>query len=401
VYESINGDRALIAIERAINELRCGRAVYCRESSVADPQRRGALLASAETASVALLARLEHLAGSSGLELAITRQRAETLGLEQPDSPGGRDDAVALRLHRPVAPATVSLLAGAHAPRMNSALQAATVQLVDRGQIAGLMRDAFSTAACNAIGAAALGLAKHARLLPAVLVATSPAPPAEEGILEISLLQLERLALPGASDLEPVSEARVPLAGHEDCRLVLFRDGRDGSEHVAVIVGSTGAAAVPVRLHSACLTGDLLGSLRCDCGDQLRGAVDQLVAAGGGVLLYLAQEGRGIGLANKLRAYELQDAGLDTIEADRHLGFRADERSYAAAASMLRHLGLTRIHLLTNNLEKIEALQEAGIEVVTGQRLLGAVNRHNVRYIRAKRERAGHLMPEIKVEGLP
>jgi len=156
---------------------------------------------------------------------------------------------------------------------------------------------------------------------------------------------------------------------------------------------------VLVRLHSACLTGDLLGSLRCDCGDQLRGAVDQLAAVGGGVLLYLAQEGRGIGLANKLRAYQLQDTGLDTIEADRHLGFNADERSYAAAASMLRQLGKTRIQLLTNNQEKIDALQAAGIDVVSGQRLIGAVNRHNVRYIRAKRERAGHLMPEVGETG--
>ena len=160
----------------------------------------------------------------------------------------------------------------------------------------------------------------------------------------------------------------------------------------------TPKAAVSVRLHSACLTGDLLGSLRCDCGEQLRNAVDQLATVGGGVLLYLAQEGRGIGLANKLRAYELQDAGLDTIEADRHLGFSADERSYAAAASMLRHLGMTRIQLLTNNLEKIEALEAEGIEVVAGHRLLGTVNRHNARYVHAKRERAGHLMPEVNMD---
>jgi GTP cyclohydrolase II len=268
-------------------------------------------------------------------------------------------------------------------------------------QAASLAGRAFTVEPCETVAAAALNLAKHARLLPAVLVVATLPPPIEEEVLRVCVSQLDRVVRQGALELERVSEARVPLASHEHCRLVLFRDGSDASEHIAVIIGSPDPEAARVRLHSACLTGDLLGSLRCDCGDQLRGAVAQLAAAGGGVLLYLAQEGRGIGLANKLRAYELQDTGLDTIEADRHLGFRADERSYVAAASMLRQLGMTRIHLLTNNLEKIDALQKAGIEVVAGERLLGAVNRHNVRYIRAKRERAGHLMPEIKIEGVP
>lgn len=405
MYDNINGDRALVAIERAINELRCGRAVYCVESGTAGACAGGALLASAETASAALLERLGHLAGSTGLVLAVTPQRASTLGVDESAAQASHREAVLLHLRQPVSPTTIGLLAGVHAPRMNGGLKPA-ITSIDRSQVARLMTSqsgaVASAVASAAVSAAALRLAKHARLLPAVLVVASPPPPADEAILEFSLPQLERLAAPEASDLEPVSEARVPLAGHEDCRLVLFRDGRDASEHIAVVVGSPAdAAPVPVRLHSACLTGDLLGSLRCDCGDQLRGAVDQLAAAGGGVLLYLAQEGRGIGLANKLRAYQLQDAGLDTIEADRHLGFAPDERSYAAAAGMLRHIGMTRIHLLTNNLEKVDALRKAGIDVVTGQRLLGAVNRHNLPYIRTKRERAGHLMPEIKVEGLP
>jgi GTP cyclohydrolase II len=401
VHKNINGDRALIAIERAINELRCGRAVYCRELNAADPHKSGVLLASAETASPALLSRMEQLSGELGLALAITQQRAETLGLNKLNSPtDSQGGAVLLRLHQPVSPATVSVLAGLHSPGMGVSLTPTmTTQLIDRSHIAKSLRQKFSPEPCDANIAATVDLAKYARLLPAVLIVASPPPAADEEVLEISMSQLERLAQPVALDLERVSEARVPLAGHEDCRLVLFRDGRDASEHIAVVIGSPDGDAVPVRLHSACLTGDLLGSLRCDCGDQLRGAVDELAAADGGVLLYLAQEGRGIGLANKLRAYELQDAGLDTIEADRHLGFRDDERSYAAAAGMLRHLGLTRISLLTNNLEKIDALQKEGIEVVAGQRLLGAVNRHNVRYIRAKRERAGHLMPEIKLEG--
>jgi GTP cyclohydrolase II len=382
VHNDINGDPALVAVERAIHELRCGRAIYCRDIDAPDLSQRGLLLASAETAPPGLMARLEKLAGEAGVALAITRERADALGLRSTDSRSGvANEAVLLRLRQPVSPTLVSWLAGVNAEN-------------NRISIAG-HRD-ISVEACDALTAATLKLAKRARLLPAVLVIASPSPTSE--VLEVSAAQLEELVGPSALELERVCEARVPLAGHEDCKLVLFRDLLDASEHVAVVIGSPKSTATSVRLHSACLTGDLLASLRCDCGDQLRGAVDQLAAVGGGVLLYLAQEGRGIGLANKLRAYELQDAGLDTIEADRHLGFSADERSYAAAASMLRQLGLTRIQLLTNNLEKIEALQKAGIEVVAGQRLIGAINRHNARYVHAKRERAGHLMPEINMD---
>jgi GTP cyclohydrolase II len=148
---------------------------------------------------------------------------------------------------------------------------------------------------------------------------------------------------------------------------------------------------VPVRLHSACLTGDLLGSLRCDCGEQLRTAVQRIAALGGGVLLYLDQEGRGIGLPNKLRAYVLQDGGLDTVDADRHLGFLADERSYDVAAALLTELGYKRIRLLTNNPQKINSLRDHGIEVVGRVPLVTTSNSHNERYLRAKHERAGHL----------
>lgn len=374
----INGDPALVAIERALNELRCGRALYCSGAL----HKRGLLVASAETAAPALILRMEKAAGKTGLALAITKERADTLGLQLSDAPlAAEHDSVLLRFRKPVSSSTVNWLAG---------VDASTAAAPARS------RD-FTVEAGDALAAAVLKVAKHARLLPAVLLIPS-SPPTSSDVLTLSTAEIERLVQPRSFELERVSEARVPLAGHEDCRLVLFRDGRDASEHVAVLIGSPTGSAVSVRLHSSCLTGDLLGSLRCDCGDQLRRAVDQLAAVGGGVLLYLAQEGRGIGLANKLRAYELQDAGLDTIEADRHLGFNADERSYAVAASMLQQLGMTRIQLLTNNLEKIEALRQAGIEVVGGQRLIGAVNRHNARYVHAKRERAGHLMPQVNMD---
>jgi len=141
-------------------------------------------------------------------------------------------------------------------------------------------------------------------------------------------------------------------------------------------------------------------SLRCDCGEQLRDAVKQIAAAGGGVLLYLAQEGRGIGLANKLRAYELQDSGLDTLDADQHLGFSTDERNYRAAAAILRDLETTRIQLLTNNPEKMQALDDEGIEVLNRLPLVAPSNPHNERYVRTKLERAGHLSDRKNIASL-
>ena len=193
--------------------------------------------------------------------------------------------------------------------------------------------------------------------------------------------------------VEKVSEAHIPLTDAPAARFVCFRAALAAREHLAVIIGSPDhAVGVPVRLHSACLTGDVFGSLRCDCGDQLRRSVASLHELGGGVLLYLAQEGRGIGLANKLRAYALQDGGQDTIDADQQLGFSPDERQYGIAASMLLALGCDRIRLLTNNPDKIEALAAAGIIIVSRLPLLADITPQNRRYMDAKRTRAHHLL---------
>ena len=148
---------------------------------------------------------------------------------------------------------------------------------------------------------------------------------------------------------------------------------------------------VLTRLHSECFTGDLLGSLRCDCGDQLRGAIAEIDRAGGGLLLYLAQEGRGIGLVNKLRAYELQDRGFDTVDANEQLGFEADERLYLPAAQMLRELGFPQVRLLTNNPGKVDGLVRHGIDVVERVPHRFPVNPHNAAYLRTKAARGGHL----------
>jgi GTP cyclohydrolase II len=188
-----------------------------------------------------------------------------------------------------------------------------------------------------------------------------------------------------------VTRAKLPVEGLEETQIVAFRDFGTGEEHVALLVGAFGGKPPLVRLHSECLTGDVFGSLKCDCGPQLKEALRLIGAAGGGVLLYLRQEGRGIGLANKLRAYALQDRGLDTIEANLRLGFADDERGYGVAASMLGALGVQAVRLLTNNPGKVAGLEAAGVEVVERVAHHMPTNPHNADYIATKRAKSGHL----------
>jgi GTP cyclohydrolase II len=176
---------------------------------------------------------------------------------------------------------------------------------------------------------------------------------------------------------------------------VVFRDGSGGTP-IAVVVGSPDTTLpVPVRLHSACLTADVFGSRRCDCGDQLRLALVQLAQRGGGIVLYLEQEGRGLGLANKIRTYQLQDGGLDTVDANSVLGFDDDERDYGIAVRMLQMLGCTRVRLMTNNPSKLDGLSRAGIDVSGRMPLHGPINADNRRYLAAKATRAGHQLDHV------
>ncbi|GAB3351209.1 GTP cyclohydrolase II [Chromohalobacter beijerinckii] len=252
---------------------------------------------------------------------------------------------------------------------------------------------------------AALGLMRRGLLVPAALSATV-APARREAVdaliadgtlLAVSLEDVQRYDEGDMTSLKRISEAEIPLAEAERTRFVLFRESDGLREHLAVLVGDPAewADPVPVRLHSACLTGDLFGSLRCDCGEQLRTSVAAIRERGGGILLYLAQEGRGIGLANKLRAYHLQDDGLDTVDADQVLGFGDDERRYHVALQMLEALAVTRIELLTNNPGKIDAMSRGGVEVVGRQACYGKLNEHNRRYLSAKAERAGHWLEDV------
>jgi GTP cyclohydrolase II len=244
---------------------------------------------------------------------------------------------------------------------------------------------------------AAVKLAKIAALLPAVIEAPIAAGAVaalakREGLVLVRADDIARHDVSAGVALKTVARARLPLAGAEETRVLAFRPSSGEREHLALLIGSPEPPGpVLVRLHSECLTGDLLGSLKCDCGDQLRGAIAAIGKEGAGILLYLAQEGRGIGLINKLKAYELQDQGFDTIEANQRLGFEADEREFAAAAEMLKYLGFSSVRLMTNNPEKMAALSRFGIEVVERVAHAFPSNPHNETYIATKKAKAGHL----------
>lgn len=229
---------------------------------------------------------------------------------------------------------------------------------------------------------AALRLATSAGLLPALWVL--PSGPAAAAVSADELV-----ASAGAVQL--LTRAKLPLEGLPATQIVVFRTLADGQEHVVLVVGAFGGEPPLVRLHSECLTGDVFGSLKCDCGPQLHEALRIIGSAGGGILLYLRQEGRGIGIANKIRAYALQDRGLDTVDANRRLGFADDERGYAEAAAMLRELGVERVRLLTNNPAKVAGLEAAGIAVTERMPHHMPANPHNADYLATKRSRSGHL----------
>ncbi|MEJ0018098.1 MAG: GTP cyclohydrolase II [Acetobacteraceae bacterium] len=243
----------------------------------------------------------------------------------------------------------------------------------------------------------ALVLAKLGRLLPAVLAAPlrpgGAAEAARLGLLSVPAEDLLNYPAAAAAGLRRIATARVPLENAPNSRVVAFRTEGSAIEHLAIVVGEAEAAEAPlVRIHSECFTGDLLGSLRCDCGVQLRGAIARMAEEGVGVLLYLSQEGRNIGLVNKLRAYTLQDRGLDTLDANRALGWEADERNFLIAATMLDSLGVHRVRLLTNNPDKLAALAACGIEVVGREAHSFAPNGVNDDYLATKAERFGHML---------
>ncbi|HEX8223601.1 MAG TPA: GTP cyclohydrolase II, partial [Allosphingosinicella sp.] len=235
--------------------------------------------------------------------------------------------------------------------------------------------------ACDRSARAAIGLARRAGLLPALFMAGA----AGEDETAVAAADIE--AFESASSLRIASRAKLPTRFAEQAEVVAFRSDDDGAEHVALIVGTPSGGPPLVRLHSECLTGDVLGSLKCDCGPQLRAAIAAIATSGWGILLYLRQEGRGIGLVNKLRAYALQDQGFDTVDANTRLGFAVDSRDFGVAARMLALLGQDGVRLLTNNPAKVAGLEAAGIAIVERVPHSLPSNPHNERYLATKRDR--------------
>ena len=360
----------IVAVARAVAELRRGGMVV-----MDDGHGAMAVLLAAEAANEDTLAHLAVLAqGRAGL--ALTRRRADVLAL-----PPTTGEAVVIDLESGVAADAIHALADPCA-------------LTPVPLPGGL---AVTGAAADSLAGGAVALAKLARLLPAVVVAWPPADgqatlAARHDLLTVAVADVRAYPLATARTLRPVSSARVPLVAAEDVRIVAFRPADGGIEHLAIIIGEPDPESpVLTRLHSECFTGDLLGSLRCDCGDQLRGAIAEIAQDGAGVLLYLAQEGRGIGLVNKLRAYQLQDDGFDTLDANGQLGFDDDERIYLPAAEMLRQLGIRKVRLLTNNPEKVRSLARHEVEVTERVPHVFPANDHNEYYLRTKATKGGHL----------
>jgi GTP cyclohydrolase II len=355
-HSRLTDDFDLISVERAFAELRAGRPV-----KIMDNDRSG-IVASVETLEGPFFADWPGFADAKA-HLVLSAARLKRLGVERQTA--GTIALPRLDLDR-IAALALRLDTRADAP-------VGTTSIIDR---------------------AGLELAALALLIPAVLVVPiAPSSPlARDTIPSVRAETIEQYRKRAAANMRIVSRAPVPLEGASETEFVIFRGGEGFRDQVAIIVGRPDfAAPVPVRLHSACLTGDLFGSLKCDCGDQLRETVKWMAANGGGVLLYLDQEGRSNGIANKIRAYALQTKGYDTYEADEILGLDMDQRGFDFAAAMLNELGISRVMLLTNNPEKIAAIRRAGIEVASHRRIFGRETPDNIRYLATKRDRAGHL----------
>ena len=358
------------AVNRAVADLRRGDVALLRDGD------KLALIQAAETVDEASLARSIAWAGVAPT-LATTRRRAAALDL----APAATASAAPVEL-KPAGIVTASLINELADPTMPRQVTDQAIGVTDAPK--------------QGLASAAIELAKLARLLPAMALFPIDADKGhalarEEGLIELDVATVFEHRSVLARTLRRVTDARVPLADAENSRIVAYRPDDGGVDHLAILIGEpTGPGPVLTRIHSECFTGDLLASLRCECGEQLRGAIKRIAEEGGGVLIYLAQEGRGIGLVNKLRAYRLQDAGFDTIDANEQLGFDADERVYQPAAEILRQLGFDKVRLLTNNPDKVAALTRCGITVVERVPHVFPTNSHNERYLHAKATRHGH-----------
>jgi GTP cyclohydrolase II len=353
---SLSGELDPTVVERAIVEVRSARPV------VVDSEAGSAVVISVEDLDDVEAVRLDAIAhGQAHLVLPPARLRRLGLDRQQPGT-------IALPILDPGRVETLAL-------KVDGRIDA-------------------PVAVASALDEQALELARLSLVLPAVIVIPlAPGIEVDPSIVRVPGRAITEYRQATVRDLRIVSRAPVPLEGAPVSEFVVFRGGEGLRDQVAVIVGNPDLSKpVSIRLHSACLTGDLFGSLKCDCGDQLRETVRWMTQNHGGILLYLDQEGRGNGLSNKIRAYKLQSQGYDTYDADEVLGFELDQRRFDFAAEMLKQLEVGVVRVMTNNPVKIEALRKAGLSVVSDQRVFGRSTAENVRYLASKRDRAGHFI---------
>src|SRR5690242_12943645 len=360
------GERAQVAVERALSEFRSGRPVRITSGDDAIT----ALPVDGMTQR--MLVAFRRLSRPVRPFLLITEHRARAIGVETSGPIG-----IALPDVR----------------RAGEIFSLAAANQVSRH---------LELIPVGASASAAIELAKQAHRLPALLIGggdSAAVRACEPPLVAVPAEAVAQCRRASAAAVTFAAEVTIPFTGFS-ARIVVFRDGNGGTP-TAVVVGSPDLTEpVLVRLHSACLTGDVFGSRRCDCGDQLHLALMQLAQHGGGIVLYLEQEGRGLGLVNKIRTYQLQDKGLDTVDANSVLGFEDDERDYGIAVRMLQMLGCTRVRLMTNNPSKLEELSRAGIDVSGRVPLHGPITADNRRYLAAKATRSGHQLDHV-FGGLP
>ena len=373
--QDLRANRTHLKTERSCQELRRGGVVLLRLANGA-----ACFLRAAELMGDDCRDELQRLAGSGAL-LVLTTTRMESLGRNLAENFCG----ASLSAHNIEKDLLASL--AVDQPRAGLLDASLTIVAERRGSLADY----------------ATRLLRISKLVPAALMARLPTrDPAihqkicdEHGIMVIEARDVDRYITAAAQSLKVAARARVPLRRAPDAEVVMFRAELGGDEHFAVIVGDPQAHETPlVRLHSQCITGDILGSLKCDCGEQLDGALKMMANAGGGILVYLAQEGRDIGFLNKMRAYALQDRGMDTVDANHALGFEDDERYFLPACKILNELGIETLQLITNNPSKIAQLEENGFNVEKRVPMTPPSNAHNERYIQTKQDRSGHMISE-------
>ena len=372
--ENINSNpaatAAMLSVDRAAHDFRRGRPV-----SICDELGNSIIALASEVSTDQVITRLSEISGTEP-SIAITHHRAKTLKVRL------YTDEIILIPYKSWRTAAIARTIADPTNDLSNPL----------GGPYTASRDPV-----NSASVAAVQLAKISRLLPSVILVDyereQDTALAGDGIATINASDVISYEMDTAGTLRQVTAARVPLEDAENSRILSFRSPDGGREHLAIVIGEPLTdRPVLARIHSECFTGDLIGSLKCDCGQQLRGAIAQIAEEGSGILLYLRQEGRGIGLTNKLRAYALQDQGFDTVEANERLGFESDERIFLPAARILKQLGFGKVRLMTNNPDKVEGLTTFGIEVVERVQHAFPSNDHNEFYLSVKKEKSGHLL---------